>query len=70
MPKALKNISFVMPVLNEAAGIVATLAALYGSQFRLDSLGVPDCLAFLFFSGMLGWLGSYLSVSVHLQKVD
>ncbi len=49
---------------------VATLASLYGSQFRLDSLGAPDCGPFLLFSGLLGWLGSYLSVSAHLQSVD
>ena len=49
---------------------VATLATLYGSQFRLEALGALDCLAFLLFSGLLGWLGSYLSVSVHLQTVD
>ncbi len=49
---------------------VATLAALYGSQFRLEALGTLDCLAFLLFSGLLGWLGSYLSVSIHLQLVD
>ena len=49
---------------------VATLASLYGSQFRLGSLGTQDCLAFLLFSGLLGWLGSFLSVSAHLQYID
>ena len=49
---------------------VATLASFYGSQFRLDFLSASDCAIFLMFSGLLGWLGSYLSVSVHLHKVD
>ena len=49
---------------------VAALAALYGSQFRLTALSTQDCFAFLLFSGLLGWLGSYLSVSVHLHKID
>jgi cell division transport system permease protein len=49
---------------------VAALAALYRSQFRLTALGTLDCLAFLLFSGLLGWLGSYLSVSIHLHTID
>jgi len=47
---------------------VSTLAALYGSNFSLAGLGARDCLAFLGFSAILGWLGSYLSVSIYLLR--
>ena len=49
---------------------VSMLAALYGSPFSLSALEPSDCLSFLGFSALLGWLGAFLSVSVHLLKVD
>lgn len=63
-------LGLVLACVNIMNKDVATLASLYGSQFRLDSLGTQDCLTFLFFSGLLGWLGSFLSVSAHLQIID
>ncbi|MSQ53548.1 MAG: ABC transporter permease [Betaproteobacteria bacterium] len=49
---------------------VSTLAALYGSPFSLSALEPLDCLSFLGFSALLGWLGAFLSVSIHLLKID
>ncbi|MFM9968515.1 MAG: permease-like cell division protein FtsX [Burkholderiales bacterium] len=49
---------------------VARLAALYGSSFALSTPEAVDALSFLFFSAFLGWLGAYLSVSVHLRNID
>lgn len=56
-----------MAVLNPG---VQDLADSYGSVFRLRFLGVVDALAMLGFAGLLGWLGSYLSVSIHLRKIS
>jgi cell division transport system permease protein len=49
---------------------VSSLASLYGSSFILAAPKPLDCLFFIGFSGVLGWLGAYLSVSIHLLKVD
>jgi cell division transport system permease protein len=48
---------------------VADLATSYGSAFRLAFLAPGDALALLFFSGFLGWLGAYLSVSRYLLEI-
>jgi cell division transport system permease protein len=48
---------------------VAALAASYGSSFSLATPAWPDALAFLAFAGVLGWLGAYLSVSIHLRDM-
>jgi len=48
---------------------VQDLADSYGSTFRLAFLGAGDALAMIGFAGLLGWLGSYLSVSIHLRKI-
>ena len=64
-----------------ALGIVAaSLAALnagvlelsktYGSTFQLQTLGWADGTAVVAFSGLLGWLGAYLSVSRYLREID
>jgi cell division transport system permease protein len=49
---------------------VADLAASYGSPFRLAVLAPGDALALLAFSGALGWLGAYLSVSRYLLEIE
>ena len=49
---------------------VQDLADSYGSSFRLTFLGVAEALAMIGFAGLLGWLGSYLSVSIHLRKMS
>jgi cell division transport system permease protein len=49
---------------------IAELAATYGSAFRLSTLLPGDAVALALFSGGLGWLGSYLSVSKYLREIE
>jgi len=56
-----------MHILNRG---ILELAQLYGSDYRLEFFGIPDCLALLAFGAMLGWLGAYLSVSRHLSAIE
>lgn len=49
---------------------VRDLADSYGSAFRLEFLNALDALALVGFAGLLGWLGSYLSVSRHLRNTS
>jgi len=49
---------------------VADLAASYGSAFRLAFLETGDALAVVAFSMVLGWFGSYLSVSIYLLEIE
>lgn len=46
------------------------LAELYASSFRLPSLSPADSLSLLVFSGYLGWLGAWFSVSQHLWQFE
>jgi cell division transport system permease protein len=50
-------------------GQVAPLAATYGSDFRLAFLSGGDALAVLALAGVLGWLGSHLSIGRHLLDI-
>lgn len=47
---------------------VQELANAYGSTFRLAFPGTKDALSIVGFAGLLGWLGSYSSVSIHLRQ--
>ena len=47
---------------------LAELARLYASDFRLRPLDQADSLSLLAFSGWMGWLGAWLSVSRHLGQ--
>lgn len=49
---------------------VQDLADSYGSAFRLAFVSTGDSLAMIAFAGLLGWLGSYLSVSIHLRQIS
>ncbi|HTQ77347.1 MAG TPA: permease-like cell division protein FtsX [Burkholderiales bacterium] len=49
---------------------VEELAASYGAAFRLAFLPPGDAAAVAVFSGVLGWLGAYLSVSKYLREID
>jgi cell division transport system permease protein len=51
-------------------GNIAQVASLYSSDFRLSPLSVEPGLILLGFSALLGWLGAYLSVSLHLRKIE
>lgn len=50
-------------------GQVRPLAASYGSEFRLAFLEFGDSVSILAFSGILGWVGAWLSVSRHLRHM-
>jgi cell division transport system permease protein len=49
---------------------VAELARAYGSNFRLEYPAPGDALAIWAFSGLLGWLGAHLSVSIYLLEIE
>jgi len=48
---------------------VQDLADSFGSTFRLAFPGAADASSLVGFAGLLGWLGSYLSVSIHLRQI-
>ena len=58
-------VSFGLVILN---GQLADLATLYGTVFRLETMTVSETVNLLAFSAMLGWIGSWLSVSRHLWQ--
>jgi cell division transport system permease protein len=49
---------------------LAGIGTLYGTDARLQLLDLGDCLRVLAFSGALGWLGAYISVSKHLSTIE
>lgn len=46
------------------------LLALYDSQHELRGLGVTGAAALLAGSGLLGWLGAFISVRQHLSEIE
>ncbi|MBU0689866.1 MAG: permease-like cell division protein FtsX [Gammaproteobacteria bacterium] len=51
-------------------GSLVNLTQLYASDFLLHPLSWPDSLALFVFSGYLGWLGAWFSVSQHLWQIE
>jgi cell division transport system permease protein len=51
-------------------GSLANLTQLYASDFQLHPLSWPDSIALFAFSGYLGWLGAWFSVSQHLWQIE
>jgi cell division transport system permease protein len=49
---------------------VGALARLYASNFSLQHLSLGDSVTLLGFSGYLGWLGAWFSVSQHLWQIE
>ena len=49
---------------------IARLAALYGSQFTLRGLDMPTSLLVIAAAALLGWLGSWLAASQHIQAIN
>jgi len=49
---------------------VRALAESYGSEFRFAFLSPAHTLAVLLFSGLLGWLGAFMSVSKYLREIE
>jgi cell division transport system permease protein len=46
------------------------LSQLYASEFVLRPLSVGDSISLLLFSMYLGWLGAWLSVALHLSRIE
>ncbi len=49
---------------------VAQLAAAYGSSFQLNGLEFLEGLILLTVGAILGWLGSWISVSRHIARIE
>jgi cell division transport system permease protein len=49
---------------------VAELSKTYGTAFQFQYLAPPDAMAVAAFSGLIGWLGAYMSVSKYLREID
>jgi cell division transport system permease protein len=64
---ALAIVAAGLALLNREVG---PLSESYGSAFRFAFPGAGDALALLAFSGLIGWLGAYLSVSQQLRNLD
>ena len=64
---ALAIVYLCMLILNRS---ILELARAYSSNFQLDFFSVPDCLALLVFTAVLGWFGAYVSVSRHLSAIE
>ena len=52
------------------AGPIERVAELYGSAFRLQGLGRDAILALVLGGGLLGWIGSWITASYHLQRIE
>jgi cell division transport system permease protein len=52
------------------SGPVERLAGLYGSGFRATGLGAQGALALVLLGAVLGWLGSWLSATRHLRRIE
>lgn len=48
----------------------ADLAKLYSENFKLNQLNIDDTAGLLLFSALLGWLGSWMSVSRYLHQIE
>jgi cell division transport system permease protein len=64
---ALLIVAAALALLNRELG---PLSESYGSGFRFAFPGLGDAAALLAFSGLIGWLGAYLSVSQQLRNLD
>ena len=49
---------------------LADLAKLYSENFKLNQLNIDDTVGLLLFSALLGWLGSWMSVSRYLHQIE
>jgi cell division transport system permease protein len=52
------------------SGPVARLSGLYGSGFRPVGLGLSGALALVATGALLGWLGSWVSATRHLRRIE
>jgi cell division transport system permease protein len=52
------------------SGPVVRLSGLYGSGFRPAGLGLNGALALVALGAVLGWLGSWISATRHLRRIE
>lgn len=52
------------------ASPVASLAALYGSDFTLQGLGFTGGVLLISLASLIGWLGAWLAVGRHLGEIE
>lgn len=52
------------------SGPVARLAGLYGSSFRPEGPGPAGSLALVAAGALLGWLGSWVSATRHMRRIE
>jgi cell division transport system permease protein len=52
------------------SGPVERLSGLYGSGFRPAGLGASGALALVALGALLGWLGSWISATRHLRRIE
>ena len=52
------------------AGPIERVASLYASSFRLHGLGQDGILALVFGGALLGWVGSWITASYHLRRIE
>ena len=64
---ALVIIYLAFALLNRDLALFGTF---YGVEIRLHFLSVGDATAVVFFASVLGWMGTYLSVSKHLYQIE
>jgi cell division transport system permease protein len=64
---ALAFVAAALALLNREARV---LAESYGSSFSFAFLPAVEALAVVLFAGLLGWLGSQLSVGRHLSAIE
>jgi cell division transport system permease protein len=62
--------AIVALVLLFLEGSIADLAALYGSDLRIEGLPVEDTAVLLGGGALVGWLGARLSVRRHLRDIE
>jgi cell division transport system permease protein len=52
------------------AGPIERVASLYASSFRLHGLGQDGILALVAGGALLGWVGSWITASYHLRRIE
>ena len=63
-------VSVVETILWWMESSVASLSGLYQSQFKLQSIAVSSFFSLLFLSGLLGVVGAWVEVSLHLRRIS
>ncbi len=63
-------LAIVILSLHPLNNVIADLARLYASDLHLSPPNLPVCIALLFGSAALGWIGALFSVNRHLSRMN